>query len=93
MPLAIIYLASTTDADPLSTFQTLSRPQGLPAIYQAKVYDSEVPKIFMMIHDPNKSSLTNSQVGGLHDSISKKLSPCLCYWQSINSGEQRGSLL
>ena len=79
MPLAIIYVASTSDTNPLTTFETLSRPQGLPPMYQTKIYDSAVPKIYLLLHDPNKSQLTTAQVSSLHETIQKKLHPSLCY--------------
>lgn len=92
MPLGIIYMASTTDTDPLQTFQALSRPQGLPAIYQAKVYDSNVPKIFILLHDSAKSSMTNGQTSALYDKIQRALSPNLCYLQTVSS-EGVGTLI
>lgn len=93
MPLCIIYLSSTTDNDPLQTFQTLARPQGLPPLYHSKVYDSKVPKIFLLIHDPAKSSLTMAQVNSAIEKIQRALNPNLCYLQVINSGNASGNLL
>ena len=93
MPLCIIYLASTTDSDPLQTFQTLARPQGLPPIYQSRTYDSKVPKVFLLVHDPSKSQLAGSQLDKLVEKLQKALSPSLFYLQSINSGNSQNSLL
>jgi tetratricopeptide (TPR) repeat protein len=93
MPLAILYLASTTDTDPLHTFQTLARTQGLPPIYQSKVYDSAVPKVFLLIHDPKKSSMTSSQISALYDKIQRGLAPNLCYFQTLNSSEPSSPLI
>ena len=93
MPLCIIYLASTTDSDPLQTFQTLARPQGLPPIYQSRTYDSKVPKVFLLVHDPSKSQLAGSQLESLKEKLQKALNPHLVYLQSINSSNSSNSLL
>ena len=92
MPLGIIYLASTTDSNPLQTFQTLCRPQGLPSIYQSKIYDSAVPKVFILLHNESKSSMTASQLGAVQDTIQRAQAPHLCYTQTLTS-EGMGSLI
>jgi hypothetical protein len=93
MPLGIIYLASTTDADPLHTFQNLARAPSLPFQYSSKIYDSNVPKIYLLIHDPAKSSITNNQIAALHEKISKALIPGLCFFVLVNTGGQSGNLI
>ena len=93
MPLCIIYLASTTDTDPLQTFQTLARPQGLPPLYHSKVYDPKVPKIFLLIHDPTKSNMTMGQVNSATEKVQRALNPSLCYLQIINPPSLSGNLL
>ena len=93
MPLCIVYLASTSDSDPLQTFQTLARPQGLPPIYQSKTYDSKVPKVFLLIHDPSKTQLPANQLLGLQEKLQKALNPSLFYMQTINTNNSANSLL
>lgn len=91
MPLSIVYMASTTDLDPLQTFQTLSRQQALPQLYHQKIYDASCPKVFLLLHDMGTSSLKNNEVVSIFEKIQKALHPSLCQWQCINSSTEQNT--
>ena len=90
MPVGILYIASTTDIDPINTFQTLRREQALPKHYNNKVYDSSVPKMYLLLHDFTHSTLSNEQVVQVYERVQKSVSPAFCQWQVINSAEEPG---
>jgi tetratricopeptide (TPR) repeat protein len=87
MPLAFIYIASTSDVDPLNTFQIISRSQAMSEHYTRSIYSADVPKIFMLLHDSSSSTMTNAEVLELTNQARRAFSPHYCVWQVINSGE------
>ncbi|OQR81516.1 hypothetical protein THRCLA_11660 [Thraustotheca clavata] len=50
-PLANILVVSSTEVDPRSAFNTLASPQTMPQVFQDGLYDMNIPKYYIVLHD------------------------------------------
>jgi hypothetical protein len=88
MPLAIMIVASTADADPIATFQALMRTQALPQHYHIKVYDEKVPKLYLLLHDNKETSIPEARVLEIYETMKRTFGHSLCHWQTLNSSSE-----
>ena len=50
-PLALLIVASTADANPIGVFHELASASALPRPFQADMYDADLPRFFLLLHD------------------------------------------
>lgn len=50
-PAALLLVVSSTESNPRASFEQLSQPQHLPPVFAQGIYDPNLPKFYLVLHD------------------------------------------
>lgn len=85
MPLAAIFIASTSDVDPANTFQIITKTLTSNEPYTRAVYNNDIPKCYILLHDQSGPPSISANIDEVIKQTSRQFNYCV--GQRINSGE------
>ncbi|KAH9070164.1 hypothetical protein Ae201684P_002534 [Aphanomyces euteiches] len=68
-PHAIMLVVSSTEADPRNAFHQLGLPQNLPSVFQDGLYDVNMPKYYIVLHDTCETEQTTIDPDALYRNL------------------------
>ena len=83
-PVAMVFVASSTDVDPVATFDELAAARRLPRAFTKRHYDGAIPRFHVLLHDVGEGDTTPSAETILRRMKSTFLAPN-CKLLKINS--------
>eukprot|EP01084_Bolivina_argentea_P292588 503022_1 len=83
-PIAIMYVASTRDDDPVEKLRKLSSKSNLPLKFKNGIYSSDIHRVFILLHDKHDIDL-RSRVQFLFQNVCKSFDGNSCKLLHINS--------
>ncbi|RHY42390.1 hypothetical protein DYB34_002027 [Aphanomyces astaci] len=68
-PHALLLVVSSTEADPRGTFHQLGAPANLPSVFHDGLYDTNVPKYYLVLHDAVETQHTSIDAGAIYRNL------------------------
>lgn len=88
-PVALFCVASTADEDPRGALQNMSGNLNLPAPFQAKQYDPELPRFYIVLHDGHSDLETKPEE--IFKVVRTHFDSNACFWTTINSLQEEST--
>ncbi|KDO27480.1 hypothetical protein SPRG_07069 [Saprolegnia parasitica CBS 223.65] len=68
-PHANVLVVSSTEGDPRHAFQQLASPQSMPSVFQEGLYDMNIPKYYIVLHDVCETQQTSIDADAIYRNL------------------------